>query len=60
MGGDVFASVDFGALGGVVAVGFDHHLFVGEGGLPVELLSDAGGVEDEVFGDHAVVVGAEG
>ena len=59
MGGDVFAGVDFGALGFVVAEGFDHHLLVGEGGVPVELVADVGGVEDEVFGDHAVVVGAE-
>jgi hypothetical protein len=60
VGGDVFAGVDFGALGFVVAEGFDHHLLVGESRLPVEFAADVGGVEDEVFGDHAVVVGAEG
>ncbi len=44
----------------VVVVGAEEHLFVGEGGAPAEALLDAGGVEDEAFGDHLVVVGAEG
>ena len=29
-------------------------------GCPAEALLDAGGVEDEAFGDHLVVIGAEG
>jgi len=60
MGGDVGAVGDFGSVFGVVVVGAEEHLFVGEGGLPTEALLDAGGVEDEAFGDHFVVVGAEG
>src|ERR1700733_2508203 len=60
MRGDVLAGVDLGALRCVVAEGLDHHLLVVERGGPAELAADVRGVEDEVFGDHAVVIGAEG
>ena len=59
VGGDVGAGGDFGAVFGVVVVGAEEHLFVGERGLPVEALLDAGSVEDEALGDHFVVVGAK-
>ena len=61
VGGDFAgAGFDLLALFGVVAVGLDHHLLVRDGGSPAEALADSCGVELEVFGDHAVVVGAEG
>ena len=44
---------------GVVAVGSIIICWLVRVGCPAEALADAGGVEDEVFGDHAVVVGAE-
>ena len=59
MSGDVGAAGDLGAVLRVVGVGAEEHLFVGECGLPAEALLDAGGVEEEAFGDHLVVIGAE-
>ena len=56
---DVGSRVDLAAILRVVLVGANHHLFVGDGWRPAQLRADARSVEDEAFGDHAVVVGAE-
>jgi len=41
VGGDLAgAGVDLGAALGIVQVGLDHHLLIGEGGPPAELFAD--------------------